>query len=78
MQPMFRCGKSTGPVWLEISPAARPAPAELHGQTFVVWNKIRWSPFLNLIPDWQRHLFEPRPEFDQVEIETDGHRCKCA
>jgi DNA-binding transcriptional LysR family regulator len=50
--------------------AVRPAVAleELHGQTFVAWNEIRWSPFLNRIPDHRRHLFEPRHEFDQVEM----------
>ena len=50
--------------------AARPAvaPAELEGQIFVAWNEIRWSPFLSRIPDCRRHLFEPRHEFDQVEM----------
>jgi len=50
--------------------AARPAVAlaELSGQRFVAWNEIRWSPFLNRIPDNRRHLFEPRHELDQVEL----------
>ena len=50
--------------------AARPAVAltELKGQTFVAWNEIRWSPFLNRIPDSRRHLYEPRHELDQVEL----------
>jgi DNA-binding transcriptional LysR family regulator len=45
---------------------ARPAVAlkELQGQTFVARNEIRWSPFLNRIPDSRRHLFEPRHEFN--------------
>jgi DNA-binding transcriptional LysR family regulator len=34
----------------------------------VAWNEIRWSPFLNRIPDNRRHLFEPRHELDQVEL----------
>jgi len=50
--------------------AARPAVAlaELAGQPFVAWNEIRWSPFLGRLPDSRRHLFEPRHEFDQVEM----------
>jgi DNA-binding transcriptional LysR family regulator len=50
--------------------AARAAVtlAELEGQTFVAWNEIRWSPFLNRIPDSQRHWFEPSRELDQVEL----------
>jgi DNA-binding transcriptional LysR family regulator len=50
--------------------AARPAVAlaELAGQNFVAWNEIRWSPFLGRLPDSRRHLFEPREEFDQVEM----------
>lgn len=50
--------------------AARPALAlaELEGQIFAAWNEIRWSPFLNRIPDCRRHRFEPRHEFDQVEM----------
>ena len=50
--------------------AARPAVAlaDLKGQRLVAWNEIRWSPFLKNISGWQRHLFEPRHEFNQVEL----------
>jgi len=50
--------------------AARPAVAiaDLKGQRLVAWNEIRWSPFLKNVSGWQRHLFEPRHEFDQVEM----------
>ena len=50
--------------------AARPAVTltELAGQTFVAWNEIRWSPLLRRIPDSRRHRYEPRHEFDQVEL----------
>jgi DNA-binding transcriptional LysR family regulator len=50
--------------------AARPAVAiaDLKGQRLVAWNEVRWSPFLKNVPGWQRHLFEPRHEFDQVEL----------
>ena len=50
--------------------AARPAVAiaDLKGQRLVAWNEVRWSPFLKNVPGWQRHLFEPRHEFDQVEM----------
>ena len=41
---------------------------ELKGHPFVAWNEIRWSPFLRNVPGWQRHLFEPHHEFDQVEL----------
>jgi DNA-binding transcriptional LysR family regulator len=40
---------------------------DLKGCRFVAWNEIRWSPFLQNVPGWQRHLFEPRRECDQVE-----------
>jgi DNA-binding transcriptional LysR family regulator len=54
--------------------AARAAVAigDLKGQRLVAWNEVRWSPFLKNVPGWQRHLFEPRHEFDQVEL------AKCA
>jgi DNA-binding transcriptional LysR family regulator len=50
--------------------ATRPAVAiaDLKGQRLVAWNEVRWSPFLKNVPGWQRHLFEPRHEFDQVEL----------
>jgi len=50
--------------------AARPAVTigDLKGQRLVAWNELRWSPFLSQVPGWQRHLFEPRHEFDQVEL----------
>jgi DNA-binding transcriptional LysR family regulator len=50
--------------------ATRPAVAigDLKGQRLVAWNEIRWSPFLKNVSGWQRHLFEPRHEFDQVEL----------
>ena len=47
---------------------AAVALAELSGESFVAWNEIRWSPFLSRIPDSQRPLYEPRHEFDQVEL----------
>ncbi len=50
--------------------AARPAVplAALRNQPIVAWQEIPWTTFLKRVPDSQRHLFEPRHLFNEVEM----------
>jgi DNA-binding transcriptional LysR family regulator len=50
--------------------AAQPAIslAALRGLPIIAWKEIPWTVFLRKIPGTQRHLFEPRHEFNEVEM----------
>jgi DNA-binding transcriptional LysR family regulator len=50
--------------------AARPAVplTALRNLPIVAWQEIPWTAFLKKVPDSQRHLFEPRHLFNEVEM----------
>jgi len=50
--------------------AAGPAVpvATLRNLPIIAWQEIPWPAFLRTVPDSQRHLFEPRHQFHELEL----------
>lgn len=42
--------------------------AMLRNLPIIAWQEIPWATFLKNVPDSQRHLFEPRHQFNEVEM----------
>jgi LysR family transcriptional regulator, transcriptional activator of the cysJI operon len=42
--------------------------AALRGLPIIAWEEIPWNVFLKKVPDSQRHMFEPRYLFNEVEM----------